>query len=146
MPTFQASLAENGVPARYQEKGVFAVVSTYTAPASGAPVGGDTIQMMKVQAGVTVIDAFMVFNDMSTASDATFAVGDGSVVDRFIQATDVDAAAGSTRMSAVGAKFPYTYTADDTIDITIGGAATALTSAAKVTLVVYMTAEEVDLV
>jgi hypothetical protein len=142
MATFQASLAEAGVPARYQEKGVFAVVSTYTAPASGAPAGGDTIQMMKVQAGVTVIDAFMVFNDMSTAVDATFVVGDGGETNRFIVSTDVDAAAGHARMT----KFPHTYTADDTIDITIGGAATALTSAAKVTLVVYMTAEEVDLV
>lgn len=143
MPTYQASLAETGVPARYQEKGVFAVVSTYTAPASGAPVGGDTIQMMKVQSGVTVIDAFMVFADMSTASDVTFAVGDDGETNRFIVATDVDAAAGSARMT----KSPYTYAADNTIDITIGGAGTsALASGAKVNLVVYMTAEEVDLV
>ena len=144
MPTtFKASLAEAGVPARYQENGAFTVVSTYTVPAASTVYAGDTIQMLKVQSGVTVTDAFMVFEDMSGDSDVTFAVGDGTTTDRFIVATDVDGGAGSARMT----KFPYTYAADDTIDILIGGSAgvSVLTNAKKVTLVVTMTAEEVDL-
>lgn len=144
MATFQASLAEAGVPARYQEKGAFTVVSTYTVPAASTVYAGDTIQMCKVQAGVTVTDAFMVFEDMSADSDVTFAVGDGTETARFIAATDVDAAASSARMT----KFPFTYSTDDTIDILIGGSAgvSVLTNAKKVTLVVTMTAEAVDLV
>lgn len=140
--TFLADLAAAGVPAKYNEKGAFTVVSTYAVPAASTVYGGDTIQMMKVQAGVTVTDAFMVFEDMSGDSDVTFAVGDGSETARFIAATDVDQAAGSARMT----KFPFTYTADDTIDILIGGAGTSvLTNAKKVTLVVTMTADSVDL-
>jgi len=145
MPTtFKANLAAAGVPARYQEKGAFTVVSTYTVPAASTVYAGDTIQMLKVQSGVTVTDAFMVFEDMSGDSDVTFAVGDGTTTDRFIVATDVDGSSGgSARMT----KFPYTYAADDTIDILIGGSAgvSVLTNAKKVTLVVTMTAEAVDL-
>lgn len=146
MPTtFKASLAETGVPARYQEKGAFTVVSTYTVPAASTVYAGDTIQMLKVQSGVTVTDVVMIYEDMSGDSDVTFAVGDGASTDRFITAADVDSAVGTKRLS--DGKFPYTYTADDTIDILIGGSAgvSVLTNAKKVTLVVTMTAEEVDL-
>lgn len=144
MPTtFKADLAADGVPARYQEKGAFTVVSTYAVPAASTVYAGDTIQMMKVQSGVTVTDAFMVFEDMSADSDVTFAVGDAGDTARFVAATDVDGGAGSARMT----KFPYTYAVDDTIDILIGGNAgvSVLTNAKKVTLVVTMTAEAVDL-
>lgn len=134
MATQVADLAATGVPARYQEKGVFAVVSTYEASSTAS---GDVIQMCKVQSGVTVIDAFLVFDDLS-AGTTTLAVGDGDSSARFIAATDAASAAGSARMT----KFPYTYTADDTIDVTIAGG-TAATG--TITLVVYMTAETVDL-
>ena len=40
-------------------------------------------------------------------------------------------------------KFPFTYSADDTIDVTVAGGDAAT---GTITLVVYMTAEEVDLV
>lgn len=134
MPTVQADLALAGVPARYQEKGVFAVVSTYEASSTAS---GDVIQMCKVQSGVTVIDAFLVFDDLSSGT-TNLEVGDGDDADRFIVSTDADAGAGSARMT----KFPYTYAADDTIDVTISGG-TAATG--TITLVVYMTAEAVDL-
>lgn len=134
MATQVASLAAAGVPARYQEKGVFAVVSTYEASSTAS---GDVIQMCKVQSGVTVIDAFLVFDDLSGGT-TTLAVGDGDTTDRFIAATTASSGAGSARMT----KFPYTYAADDTIDVVIAGG-TAATG--TITLVVYMTAEEVDL-
>jgi hypothetical protein len=134
MPIVQADLALAGIPARYQEKGVFAVVSTYEASSTAS---GDVIEMCKVAAGVTVIDAFLVFDDLSGGT-TTLAVGDGTTADRFIAATTASSGAASARMT----KFPFTYTADDTIDVTIAGG-TAATG--TITLVVYMTAEEVDL-
>jgi hypothetical protein len=134
MATFQASLAEAGVPARYQEKGVFAVVSTYEA--SGL-ASGSVLEMCKVQLGVTVIDAFLVFDDLGTGT-ITLDVGDGVDGERFIANAD-GTSAGSARMT----KFPKKYTADDTIDVTTGGGDAAT---GTITLVVYMTAEEVDLV
>jgi hypothetical protein len=133
MATFKAALAAEGVPARYQEKGVFAVVSTFEANAVAAD---DVIEMLKVQGGVTVVDLVLFHDDMSSGSSAV-EIGDGGDVERFVPSTSTSTAAGAIRMT----KFPHKYTADDTIDIKVKtGAATG-----TLTLVVYMTAEEVVL-
>jgi hypothetical protein len=135
MATVKADLAQPGIPARYQEKGVFAVVSTYEASALPS---GDVIEMCKVQAGVTVIDVLLVFDDLSSGT-TLLSVGDGTTPARFIDAADADSGQNAARMT----KFPFTYTADDTIDVTLSGGDAAT---GTITLVVYMTAEEVDLV
>jgi hypothetical protein len=132
MPTFTADLAAAGVPARYQEKGVFPVVSTYEASALGT---SDRVQMCKVQSGVTVIDAVVYFDQLN-ASTITVDVGIDGADDKFIAGVSA-ATAGAGRMT----KFPFTFTADDTIDVTVNTNAATGT----ITLVVYMTAEEVDL-
>ena len=135
MPTVQASLAQTGIPARYQEKGVFAVVSTYQASALQI---GDVVEMMKVQSGVTVVGGALIFEALGAST--TLSVGDGGGVADLLAATSTSSAGTAQILS--GGKFPKKYTADDTIDIKLaGGAATG-----KITLIVFMTAEEVDLV
>lgn len=138
----KADLAAAGVPARYQEKGMFAVVSTFEASA----VAIDTvIEMCKIQAGVTIIGGQLVFDAMGAST--TLAIGNTTtVVDpndtftaNFLAATS-SSSAGTASLLA-GGKFPKKFTSDDTLDIQVaGGAATG-----TITLVVYMTAEEVDL-
>ena len=124
-----------GVPARYQEKGVFCDVGTYECDSTAA----DTIlNMVNVAAGVTVLDCKIIFDDLGTG--ITVDVGDGDLVDRFMDGIDV-ATAGGVSYSTNEAAFPRTYTTADTIDIKIlGGTATG-----TITLIAYMTAESVDL-
>jgi hypothetical protein len=130
--------AATGVPARSQEKGVFCEVATYELAATAAST---TINMIKVEAGTTVLDGYIIYDDCGTG--ATVDVGDGSDVDRFIDGADVSTAAGLSRFAvgAGGLTFPYTYAADDTIDILTLGAETTGT----ITLVAFLTRELVDL-
>ena len=133
----KADLAAAGIPARYQEKGVFAVVSTYEASSTAADT---VIEMCKVQAGVTVIGGQVIYDALG--SSTTVAVGDSTATTftaAFLAATS-SASAGATALMT-GGKFPKTYTVDDTIDIQVAGA----TASGTITLVVLMTAEEVDL-
>lgn len=130
--------AASTVAARSQEKGVFCEVATYELDATAAST---TINMCHVEAGTTVLDGFVIFDDLGTG--ATVDVGDGADVDRYIDGGDVSTAAGLVRfgVGAGGLTFPYTYAADDTIDILTLGAETTGT----ITLVVYFTREAVDL-
>lgn len=134
MATLTADRASSGVNARYQETGVFCEVSTYEA--SSASVA-DIIQMCKVAQDVTVLDLHIIYDALGASS--TLDVGDGDDDDRYIAAQST-ASAGLTRMDAATA-FPRTYSTEDTIDLVVGGAAITGT----ITLVVFMTAEHVDL-
>lgn len=135
MATVTTTRTAAGIPARYQEKGVFCDVATYECSSTAA---NDVIQMVKVAPGVTVLDVKIVFDDLGTG--VTVDVGDGTDVDYYIDGADVSTAGGVKRADAV-TSFPKTYTSEDTIDITILGAAATGT----ITLVATMTAETVDL-
>ena len=138
MATFTTTRTASNVPARFQEKGVFCEVGSYTFAAEAA---GSIVQMVKVAPNVTVLDGYLIFNDLG--GTATVDVGDGDDADRYIDGADVSGQVGLARFGAGagGAVFPRTYTAEDTIDLlTITAAVTGLA-----TLVVYMTAEAVDL-
>jgi len=138
MATVTADRAASGIPPRVQEKGVWTEVSTYECSTTAADT---VIQMMKVAAGTTVLDGYIIYDDLGTGLTAD--VGDGDDVDRYIDGANTATAALLTRfaLGAGGLTFPYTYTADDTIDIkNLGGNATG-----TITLVVFFTREEVDL-
>lgn len=131
MPTtYTATLAETGVPARYQEKGVFPIVTSFTL---SSVASGDTINMAKMQAGVTVIGGQLI--NAALGSSTTIAVGDSAATDSLLAATSTASAAGTQL------KILKTYSADDTIKLTVGGA----TATGLVQLVLYCTAEAVDL-
>lgn len=130
-----------GVPARYQEKGVFVDVATYECSSLAA---NEVIQFINVAPGVTVLEMRLDFDDLGTG--VTVDVGDGDDVDRFMDGVDVSTASGTARMGAgitvaPYTAFPKTYTTADTIDGKILGAAATGT----ITLTVFMTAEGVDL-
>lgn len=138
MATFTTTRTATGVAPRYQEKGVFCDVATYEFAGEAA---GSIIQLVKVAPNVTVLDGYIIYDDLGTL---TVDVGDGDDADRYIDGADVGAAAGLSRfaLGAGGLVFPRKYTAEDTVDLlTITGAATG-----TLTAVVFMTAEPVDLV
>lgn len=135
MATVTTSRTATGVPARFQEKGVFSDTATYECAALAA---NDVIQMVNVAPGVTVLDVVVSFDDLGVGT--TIDVGDGADVDRYIDGADTDGAAGAARMSAA-AGFPTLYSTADTIDVKILGAAATGT----ITLTALMTAEATDL-
>lgn len=131
MPTtYTATLAETGVPAKYNEKGVFAIVTSYTL---ASVASGDTINMCKMQAGVTVIGGQLI--NAALGSSTTIAVGDGDATDSLLAATSTASATGTQL------KILKTYAANDTIKLTVGGA----TATGLVQLVLLCTADNVDL-
>lgn len=136
MTTVNADRAASTIPARTMVGADFCEVSTYECDSTAS---GVVIQMCKVAAGATLLDLHVVFDDLGTS--VTIDVGDGDDPNRYISALDVATAAGVGRLSA-GTAFPHTYAAEDTIDITIGGAAATGT----ITLVARFTMQGVDLV
>jgi hypothetical protein len=79
------------------------------------------VQMIPVYAGETVLSVELVATDISTGTDILLDVGDGADDDRYIVASTIGQAGGSAKHT-VGV--PYTYTANDTIDVTVSTVAT----------------------
>lgn len=133
MATFTATLAETGVPAKYNEKGVFAIVTSFTLAAAE---NNDIVNMCKMQAGVTVIGGALI--NAALGSNTNISVGDGGSATALLGATATSSAAGTSLIKL------KTYTADDTIKLTVttsGGA----TATGLVQLVLLCTADNVDL-
>lgn len=139
MATYYTSRVSDAISPRMQEKGVFCEVATYEFAATAA---ASVIQLCKVAANVTVLDGYIIYDDLGGVN-TTIDVGDGSDVDRYIDGADVTGAAALVRFNkgAGGLTFPYTYTADDTIDAVLNVDAATGT----MTAVIFMTRESVDL-
>lgn len=139
MTTYYTSRVSDAIPPRMQEKGVWCEVATYEFAGEAA---ASVVQLCKVAANVTVQDGYITYDTLG-GTGTTIDVGDGDDVDRYIDGAAVDSAAGLTRfnLGAGGAVFPYTYSADDTIDAVVGVDAPTGT----LTAVIFFTREEVDL-
>jgi hypothetical protein len=121
--------------------GLIAVKASYSVPATGdGSAANDVIQMVKVPAGASIIDLWLSSTDIDTdASPAVILhVGDGGDADRYIASSTVGQAGGVARLSAI-AGVNYTYTADDTIDVTIGTVAATKAAGTLVLTVLYVT-------
>lgn len=142
--TYSNLFDSSGVPTKpYRETqgGVFHRVATFAHPTSGdGSAAADVIQMIPVAKGTTVLQVWLTAEDLDTNGTPTISldVGDGGDADRFIDGSTVGQAGGiATIGSGVAAAaidgFPYTYTADDTIDVTVAAAA-ATKAAGNITL------------
>ena len=87
----------------------------YTVTA--APNTSDIYQMVDVFAGETVHDVKIKSSDLDTGTDLVYGVGDATDADQYIAASACGQAGGADDQDANIA--PNTYTADDTIDITV---------------------------
>ena len=86
---------------------------------TAALAAADIVQMVDVFAGETVHDIKMVVTDLDTNGSPSIVldVGDGSDPDYYIDGSTAGQAGGSDELDANVA--PKSYTADDTIDITV---------------------------
>lgn len=92
--------------------GTWAVTSSFSLGASNSMSAGDVIQMIKVPANATLQYLATRFNYL----DASFSVGDGLDADRYNATATRTVAQGWFNITT--GTVPYTYSADDTIDIT----------------------------
>lgn len=135
MATRTASAAKASINTIKQLRvGTWAVSSTFSIPAGQSISAGDVIQMIAVPDGAQVV----FLGVKSTYDNCVVEVGDGLDDDRYIQASSTSAAF-SLSMFAPGAAgnavAPYTYSTDDTLDLTV-----TLASVTTVVGAFYMTA------
>jgi len=87
-----------------------------------APALDDVVKMIPVYEGETVLSVTLISTDLDTngAPLITLAVGDGAVNGRYISGSQIGRTGGFA-ITGAGVSgvptFPYTYTADDTIDV-----------------------------
>lgn len=101
---------------------------------SSAPSGGDIFEMVRVPEDCTVVDVVLITDTLDSGSGIVLDVGDGDDDDYYIAGDTTAQTGGVARMST--GNHPKTYSASDTIDITVDTAAGTFTSG-DVTLVVY---------
>lgn len=130
MATFQSPVVETG-NARVGV-GLTARTATYEATASLAL--NDVIEMIPVYAGETVLGLEISADDLDSGAGLILDVGDVADDDRFISNTNVGQAGGIAKHT-LGC--PYTYTVDDTIDISVSTAA-AGAQAGTLTITAYI--------
>jgi hypothetical protein len=112
MGLYTSNKAASGVQARAVHAGVNSVVGVYTATA--AITAASVIQMVKIPKGATVIAVRT--HGYTGAESQGLSVGDGNSSARY-NATTSASAATPILHNTIG--LGYTYTADDTIDVTV---------------------------
>ena len=81
---------------------------------TAAPSANDVFQMLKIPAGATIIDGYIV---ASGALGFAYQVGDGDSNARFVATYTVSASTTGTTKSFIRTVLPHTYTSADTIDV-----------------------------
>ncbi len=135
MATRTASAAKDSAIIKQLRVGCWAVSSTFSIPAGQSISAGDVIQMIAVPDGAQVV----FLGVRSDYFQTTIEVGDGLDDDRYLQAMSSSALFSQVCLfnGATGTNIvaPYTYSTDDTIDITC-----SLVSVTSVLGAFYMTA------
>jgi len=133
MATVTTTRTATGVPARYQEKGVFVDVATYEAAALQI---ADVINTINVAPGVTVLKYYAIHDAMGGST--TFALGDSVNGAAYWNAAEATSSAGNIDANI---SFPALFASGGILTATLaGGAATG-----TITFVATMTAEATDL-
>lgn len=126
MATYTASAAQPGIQPRGLRVGLVARTVIYSVGASQA--AGDVIQMCKVPAGATPV--FMLVQGVTVSGSKVFKVGDGITPGRYIAAGSISVGGFTQNFLGNGVNYvPYTYTTDDTIDITLSTLSISATAA-----------------
>ena len=118
MATKTAAAAASTVQPRGLRVGLTTITEVYSLTTTLS--AGDVIQMVKVPKGATPV--YVAVTGASTGV-TTVTVGDGVDPNRFIDgyATSANAVQQAINVAYV----PYTYTADDTIDVVVSAASVA---------------------
>jgi len=124
MSTHTSTAAVTTVSAR-QTIGVSSKTVSHTFSGTAASAG-DVVQMIKVAAGTTPLAIYIAGGPATSTFGSTITVGDGIDPNRYLATTSASDGMTIVHCNALAGAL-YTYTADDTIDITISaiGSATA---------------------
>lgn len=115
MATYTGSGAQQGVMPKGLRAGLVAVTGFYSFPTSGSV--GMVIQMVKVPANAQLIMAKIA---NTNAGQLTAQVGDGISPARYYAETTLSSGMGWVYLEQnITPVVPYTYSTDDTIDITV---------------------------
>lgn len=112
MGTYTSNKTSSGIQPRAVHAGVNSVVGVYSA--SAAITAASVIQMVKIPKGAVILETRI--HGYAGAVSQGLSVGDGNTAARF-NATSSASAASPVLRNTLG--LGYTYTADDTIDITV---------------------------
>lgn len=116
MATRQSTrIATAGTQPKGLRVGLVAVTGTYSVAAATSLSAGDVIQMVKIPQGATLISMSLV----GGSGDALITVGDGVSTARYLGSVTMSSAQPTVRVINT-ASVPYTYSTEDTIDITVG--------------------------
>lgn len=131
-----ATVTSNKASAGVQPKGLRVGLAACTAAYSpnGSMSSGDVIQMVKVPANSQVVYLSV---SCLLSGQGSYTVGDGGSTARYISATLMSISAGQAVMNSQG-YVPYTYSVDDTLDITISTSANPSSGAIYMTAVVNL--------
>jgi len=129
MATITASKAQTGVMPKGLRVGLVAVQCNYSLGA--ALSAGDVIQMIKVPAGATPVQVWLA----SGSGAAVCKVGDGISTGRYLAGYGASANAPMAPINTVYQ--PYTYSADDTIDIKVSVVSTGAASGGFVLTAIF---------
>lgn len=118
-------------PPKYIENGMVARTAVYGFTA--AQSAGDVIQMVPIPKGAVVLDTVTTFTPGAGGPVLTWIVGDGNSTNRF----QISASATiASSVHANGGGIGYSYSVEDTIDITVSAIGSA-TAAGTVRLTVF---------
>lgn len=112
MAIYTATAAQAAVQPKGLRVGLVAVRSTYSIAVT--PSAGDVFQMIKVPANATPV--FVQFGSNNATPSYLIEVGDGIVSGRYRSMATFSLGLGMV-VASINVS-PYTYTADDTIDVT----------------------------
>lgn len=129
MATITSTAAAANKSARFLHAGVVAAYASMSLSVSLS--AGDVIQFVKVPSGAQVLDV-VFFNNEGAGNNYTFVVGDGGDDNRYVTSTS---STGVVRAQAT--TFPYSYSAEDTVDVTIGTVVSATATGNLGVLVIY---------
>lgn len=134
MATITATAAQAGV----QPKATFganAISVRYDLTASLS--AGDVIQLAKVPEGAKAVVGNVTFS-LTSANTTTLQVGDGGSATRYLGSTS----ASANTVNNFTAGFGYSYSAADTIDITVAAVTSATATGAIKLNMVYVLQED----
>lgn len=128
MATLTASAAQSTVPAKYQISGTITRVVDYSLGATGNPnlSTGDVLQMVRIPNGATILDVWFITDQLS-GGNYTVTIGDGGTANRYFASLSTGSTSGINKMTLAGG-VGYSYSVEDTIDITVSTVTTATAS------------------
>ncbi len=135
MATLTASAAQASASALYNETGVVTRVVDYSLTTNPLLSSGDVVQMLKVPSGAVVLDLWIITDQMS-GGNYTVTVGDGNSAARYFGSLSPGSTSSINKMTIASA-FGYSYSAEDTVDITVGTVTTATASGVLRLVVTY---------